>query len=220
METNRKPIIFICVTNTGTIRAELVPTLLSFARHPKYDVRFYFPNIVPLDASRNTCVEQFIKISNHEDDRLFFIDDDMVVPQNGLDILMSHEKDIVGLLCFMSKPDDKGYLVPLPVACRYNHNKQYIVYFDGQGLTEVDALGGACIMIKRKVFESIGERAYEYKYYPNGTLNLVADYHFCQKAQDKGFRIWVDFSNTCGHIKEIDLREINKSMLRILQEKN
>lgn len=210
-----RTLIFICVTNTGTIRAELIPTLIHFSHNPNYDVKFYFPNIVPLDASRNVCVEEFLKISNHEDDRLLFIDDDMVVPKNGLDILMNHSKDIVGLLCFMCKPNDHGLMVPLPVACRYNEDKKYIVYFDGEGLTEVDALGGACIMIKRKVFESIGTRVYEYQYYPNGTLSLVADYFFCQKAQEKGYKIYVDFNNTCGHIKEIDLREINRTMLEI-----
>ena len=199
----------------GNICNKLAETLVKYAKHPHYDVRFFFPAIVPLDASRNTCVENFMKISNSEDDRLLFIDDDMTVPENGLDVLVGHDKDICGLLCFMIKPNDNGLMVPLPVACKYNEDKKYIVYFDGEGLTEVDALGGACIMIKRKVFEEIGTKAYEYKYYANGTLCLVADYHFCQKAQAKGFKIWVDFNNTCGHIKEIDLREINRTMVNI-----
>ena len=210
-----KPLIFVSVTNTGTICSKLIPTLITWARKTNYDVRFFFPNIVPLDASRNTCVEEFLKISNNEDDRLLFIDDDMVIPENGLEILVNHNKDICGLLCLMCKPDDVGMMVPLPVACRYNENKQYVVHFEGKGLTEVDALGGACIMIKRKVFEAIGEKAYEYQYYPNGTLSLVADYYFCQKAQNKGFKIWVDFDNVTGHLKEIDLREFSRTLATV-----
>lgn len=213
MESNRKQLIFIAVTNTGTVRAELLPALIAYARHPKYDVRFYFPNIVPLDASRNTCVEQFMKLSNHPDDRILWIDDDMGAPNNALDILMSHDKDICGLLCPMVKPNDLGYLVPLPVACRYNENKQYVVHMGDSGLVEVDAVGGAFLMVKRKVYEEIGTRAYQYQYYPNGALSLVADYYFCQLAQAKGFKIFIDFDYMCNHYKEIDLKEFNNTMV-------
>ena len=208
----KKPLIYIAVTNQGTIHHKLADTLIKYAKHPKYDVRFFFPNIVPLDASRNTCVENFIKISNHEDDRLFFVDDDMDLPLNGLDVLIEHDKDIVAMCAIMVKPDDRGFLVPLPVACRYNSDKQYIVHQGGTGLTEVDAVGGANIMIKRKVFETIGTKAYEYDYYMNGTLSLVADYKFCQKAQDKGFKVYVDYDCVSHHYKEIDLLEFSRTM--------
>ena len=33
-----KPLIFICVTNTGTICSQLVPTLIQYAKNTKYDV--------------------------------------------------------------------------------------------------------------------------------------------------------------------------------------
>lgn len=211
-----KRLIFVCVPNLGSLRVELVRLILRWQNHPRYTVIFYFPTgMLPLDSARNHCVNEFIKISNHPDDRLWFIDDDIIPPKNALDLLMTHDRDIVGLLCFMMKADDAGQLVPLPIAMRYNANKQYNVFFDGKGLTEVDALGGGCIMIKRAVYESIGGRAYEFRYYPDGTLNLVGDYDFCQKAQAAGFKIYVDFDNLCGHVKPVDLLAINNLMLKV-----
>jgi hypothetical protein len=219
-QNNRKPLIFICIPNLGSICPSLVERLIIYSIDQKYNTKFYFPSgMLPLDNARNHCVNKFLELSNHEDDRLWFIDHDIIPPLNGLDLLMKHNTDIVGLLCFMMKPDDFGVLVPLPIAMKYNQNKEYNVYFKGSGLTEVDALGGGCIMIKRRVFEEIGTRCYQFHYYPDGTLSLVGDYSFCQLAQSKGFKIYVDFDNLCGHIKNINLLDINNLLLNKRNEK-
>ena len=200
----------------GEIRKELVERLLYWTRYDKYDVRVYMPSgMLPLDNARSHCLSKFIELSNHEDDRLWFIDADIIPPYEGLDMLMAHDKDVVGLLCFMMKADDHGNLVPLPIAIRYDENKQYKVYFDGRGLIEVDALGGGCIMSKRKVFEAIGGRCFEFHYYPDGTLSLVGDYDYCQKVQKAGFKVHVDCDHLCGHVKPVDLKEISKLLVNI-----
>ena len=212
---NHKRLIFICIPNLGHLSTELVHRLIYWSKLPTYDVKVYTPSgMLPLDNARSHCLQKFIEISNHDDDRLWFIDADIIPPMKGLDVLMAHDKDVCGLLCFMMKPDDSGQPVPLPVAVRYDENKQYRVYFDGKGLTEVDALGGGCIMTKRKVFEAIKSRPYVFHYYPNGELSLVGDYHFCQKVQEAGFKVWVDYNILCGHLKEVDLLAINNLMLR------
>ena len=211
-----KPLVFICIPTLGSIRVELVRALFGWQTHPDYDVRFYFPQgMLPLDSARNHCVQKFIELSNHEDDRLWFIDDDIVPPPDALNIMLDHNRDIVGLLCFMVKPDDKGQLVPVPIAMRYAPGNRLTVFFEGQGLTEVDAIGGGCVMIKRKVYETIGGRPYEFHYYPDGNLSLVGDYDFCQKAQKAGFKIHVDFAHLCGHIKAIDLKAMNDLMVQL-----
>ncbi len=222
MEINCKHLIFICIPNLGEMSPKLTERLLYWQqKHSReYNLKFYFPGgMLPLDNARNHCVNEFMKISKYEDDRLWFIDADIIPPFNALEVLMKHDKDICGLLCFMMKPDDRGQIVPLPIAMRYNIEKKYQVYFDGSGLAEVDALGGGCIMSKRKVFETIGGRCFEFHYYPDGTLSLVGDYDYCQKAQRAGFKIWVDFNNLCSHIKAIDLFAINNLMVKILNEK-
>lgn len=216
-----KPLVMIAIPNLGSIRVELVYKLIKWKGNPNYNIVFYFPQgMQPLDNARNHCVSKFIELSNSSEDRLWFIDEDIIPPDNALDILLSHDKDVVGLLCFMAKMDDQGYLAPIPVAMRYNSNKKYQVFFEGRGLTEVDALGGGCIMVKRKVYEEIGSRPCTFHYYPDGTLSLVGDYDFCQKAQMAGFKIWVDFDNLCGHIKPIDLKAFNDLMLKIMRERH
>ncbi len=212
----KKRMVYICIPNFGNVRIELVKRLLYWYKTSEHDIRFNFlQGALPLDNARSQCVKNFMEISNHPEDRLWFIDADIVPPFNGLDTLMSHDKDVVGLLCFMMKPDDDGQPVPLPIAIRYNSDKKYVVYFDGEGLTEVDALGGGCIMSKRKVFEAIGGRPFEFHYYPDGTLKLVGDYDFCQKVQKAGMKVYVDFNSLCGHVKEIDLKDVSDLMIGV-----
>ena len=215
-KNNRKPLVFICIPNMGELRTELVTMLLFWAKSDKYNIKIYMPTgMLPLDNARSHCVNKFIELSNDENDRLWFIDADIVPPPNGLEVLMEHDKDVVGLLCFMMKPDDSGQLVPLPIALKYNEEKKYIIYWEGKGLTEIDAFGGGCVMSKRKVFEKIGGRAYEFHYYPDGTLKLVGDYDFCQKVQKAGMKVYVDYSTICGHIKTVDLMSINNLMCKV-----
>lgn len=214
-----KPLIFICVTSMGTIVPQLAQSLIYWCQNTEHNIKVYFCNRVqPLDNARNHCVNEFMKISKNDDDRLFFIDDDMVFAGNSLDVLINHDKDIVALLYFMAKPDDNGYLCPLPIACRHDENKDYKLYMEGQGLTEIDATGGGAIMIKRKVFKDIGQRPYQYIYNKDGSLALVADFNFCRKAQEKGYKIYIDFDNHCGHLKQIDLREYNRFLNYITYE--
>ena len=217
---SRKQMIFIAIPNMGEIRAELVQRLITWSHHDKYDVKIYMPaGMLPLDNARSHCLNRFMEISNDENDRLWFIDADIIPPINAIDVLMQHDRDVCGLLCFMMKPDDKGQMVPLPIALRYNQDRKYQIYWDGDGLTEIDAFGGGCVMTKRKVFERIGGRCYEFHYYPDGLLKLVGDYDFCQKVQAAGFKIYVDFNNQCSHFKTIDLKDINNLMCQVAAQK-
>lgn len=214
--------VFIYIPNLGTIHPQLTNALMIWYRqqHPDYEIMLpEMPSgMLPLGNARSQCVKWFLEKSNDPDDRIWFIDNDIIPPLDALNKLLAHDKDIVGALCFMMKPNDNGMIVPVPVSMRYNENKEYVVYFDGKGLTEVDALGGGCIMSKRKVFEKIsedGNSLYDFHYYPDGTLSLVGDFNYCQSAQKSGFKIFVDFDTICEHYKEIGLKSINNLLLEM-----
>ena len=213
-EPMTKPLIFIAIPNLGDIKVELIQRLIEWSRRD--DVKIYLPkNKVPLDNARCHCVEKFLEVSNNPDDRLLFIDDDIVPPFDVIDILVAHDKDVVGALCFMMKEADNGIMTPVPVGVRYNKDKKYEILFDAKGLTEIDATGGACIMNKRHVFEKIEGRPYAFQYNPDGSLALDNDFDFCQKVQKAGMKIYIDYSTLCGHIKPVDLLGLNNLMLSI-----
>lgn len=210
--------LMIAVCNLGNVRAETAAAVLQFASNPKYDVKVLWPQIQPLDASRNTMVQEFLNWSNDDNDRLLFWDDDIIPKFDSIDNLVNHDVGIVGGCCFMVKADDNGFMIPMPVACRLGADEKLRVFFDGDGLTEVDATGGAFLLIKRKVFVDVGTRPFEYVYTPMGSLSLVADYNFNFKAKKVGHKTYVDFANQCEHLKVTGLREFSKTLAYVANQ--
>jgi intein/homing endonuclease len=70
-----------------------------------------------------------------------------------------------------------------------------------------------CVMFKRKVYEAI-ERPYEFQYYRNGTLALTCDFDVFQKCQKAGFKLWIDFSLICDHIRTVSIKSVNDLMIK------
>ena len=87
---------------------------------------------------------------------------------------------------------------------------KYEVYV-GQGIEEVDAVGGACVMVKRRLYEAI-ERPYEFEYHRDGTLALTCDFVIWQKAQKAGFKLFVDFSILCDHQRICSVKGIQDTL--------
>lgn len=202
--------VYVYIPNMGKLDTDLVSALFAMV-----NVEITLPQgIIPIDNARNWCVADFMKKSNHEDDRLLFIDSD-IIPQKGtVEKLLSHDKDIVGTLCLVIKVNDKtGVPTPVPMALRLNEKKEYKVFFDGKGLTEVDATGSGCVMIKRKVFQKLQGRFYQFLHDGIGNLEQVEDFGFCEKAKENGFKIFVDYSLLSGHKKEINLNDINNLLM-------
>jgi len=66
-------------------------------------------------------------------------------------------------------------------------------------------------MFKRKVFEAI-ERPYEFQYHRNGTLALTCDFDVFQKAQKAGFKLWIDYSIICDHVRSASLKSVQNCL--------
>jgi len=137
------------------------------------------------------------------------VDTDMVLPPDTIKRLIGHNKDIVGGLCFAGgwsgvikptihvvKPDEEGK----PVI-------EILWDYPPDTLLEVDATGGACIMITRKCAEGIwAARGVDHPmpWFAHGMHNGVRigeDIAFCLTAGKLGYKVYVDTGLEIGHIK-------------------
>jgi GT2 family glycosyltransferase len=68
-------------------------------------------------------------------------------------------------------------------------------------LLEVDSMGAGCLLIAKEVFEAIDPPWWEwdYKSYKKGDVRSP-DAYFCEKAKEKGFKIWADPSTCSPHV--------------------
>ena len=167
-----------------------------------------------VDRARNKIVrrgfEQFRKEYGEEPDWFLFLDDDMEIRlhlQNVCERLMAHDRDIVGSFY-----------------CTKKHRTPVFGWWDGgvrmwepHTLLEVDFVGFGCTAIKAEVFKGMQDEPWEDIFPPASSgktpkpphnwfdstkidgMELRADLYFCRRAQEYGYKVWVDTSIFLGH---------------------
>lgn len=153
---------------------------------------------LPIDDMRNEFVATFLK-GNY--DYLFFNDDDTLLPPKALERLLERDLDVVsGLYYRRVTPIEPVAMVDDPsvggtgIRCI----KEY-----GIGLMPVDYVGAGCLLISRKVLETV-----EYPWFfwarndPRVLIpeRISEDLYFCRKAREAGFSIFLDASIRCLHV--------------------
>jgi hypothetical protein len=158
----------------------------------------------PVDAARNVLTDLALKVP--EVTHLLWIDDDMVFDPDALDRLLAHDLPIVGGLCHNRRHPYNPILMRRPpdsaTGPGYGYVYDYEAETDARGLIEVDATGGAFILVKREVYERIalGLKKDEGPYTKN---EGGEDVTFCERAKSLGYSIFVDTTLDIGHVGEV-----------------
>lgn len=125
---------------------------------------------------------------------LMMLDSDVLPPPNIVEILMSHEKHIVGGW-YKNKSLRKG---PHPIVYDFHKETEKELQWinraePGSGLEKVDGMGAGCWLMSRELAEALGENPYSME---RGTEDLV----LCKKIMDLGYEMWVDWDMSCAHM--------------------
>lgn len=146
--------------------------------------------------AREKCVENALK-GNF--DYIFFIDDDMICPDDLFERLYRHNVDLVAPLAFTRNP-------PHQPVCYSNddywdpvHQKQLFVNdtiqnYPKNQLFRCDAVGFGAALIKVEII-----RKMQAPYFMS-TTGTGEDILFCYKAQKAGAKIYMDSSTKLGHL--------------------
>jgi len=210
-ELGNKPRIMIAIpTSSGNINSTLAVRLIEWSHDPAITISLrFFPHLAPLDNARNQAVKTFLEdYYTH----LLFIDDDIIPAQNCLRELLVADKEIIAPLCFTWGHGDDGLPFPQPVAHRYNKDGKYEPYF-GKGIEETDIVTGGMFLVKREVFEKI-ERPFYFTYHKNGLVIFSEDFVFSQQCQKLGYKLYTNYDLHCGHIRTVDIKDINNLMCK------
>lgn len=188
--------ILICIPYTGFVAPQAAYSLIPMACHARN--QGVSVDMLPIGLSlvytaREEAVKAFLE---GEYEALLFVDSDMVVPVDLLTKLIEADKDIVSALAFKRTP---GYEPCIFKECNEQDAKFYLDY--PKGLIEIQGVGMACTLIKRKVFESVPEPWF----FPHKALG--EDLSFCVRARAAGFRIYCDTTLICGHVTQDTIGE-------------
>lgn len=156
-------------SGSGLIPTMMVQSLLQL--HKPLPCGFTTIERQRVDKARNYMVQQCLAGGF---DYLLMVDDDNPIEPNTLEKLMAHDKDIVSAIILSRNPNKKGIH---DICAFYSHEhkidgKKIKLYenieeFKDKGdLHKVDAVGTGCILIKRKVLETM------IKKYPDGLFEF------------------------------------------------
>jgi len=207
-----------CRDSNALVPASLAKSLFTVKPTDEYDIALQFSYRQPVDANRNAIIRDFLS-KGPEYEWLIMIDDDCPIQSNLLE-LCSHGKPIVSAVIVGML---KG--IPYPIIMKKNKKNpnfytmlkyhEYEARCKENRLIEVDGTGMGCMAMRRDALEKIGKPWYRFEYDKNGDIRLGEDYWFCEKAQKKGYKIYVDSHVNAGHVKSVDMAQMLKIISKI-----
>jgi hypothetical protein len=180
---------------------EMVPRALvlvtsAFAKRMKPGDDFLFnDHSAAVNFVRNEMIERFLAT---ESQWLFFMDDDMVVGAEWLDIMTGYDVPLISGFCTRKS---YPFLPTCSMLDHYNketgnyHYNSITSFMPRTGVYDVDAVGAGFLCIRRDVLEEIGSNWFEF-------LGGGEDFSFCRKVAANGHKIFVDTHCVVGHIRD------------------
>lgn len=193
--------IKICIgllSNRGFKGKTVLSLLKMIAHSPQYEYYFAFIDTgYTIAENRNYLAVQAIK---NDCDYLFMSDDDMIFPQETLEVLISRQKDIIGVPFNVKvkqkegeKPEKYKNITYIP--------EDELLTIDKTQPFEVIAIGCGVMLINTDVFKKLSQPFFGFDSYENGMTKVGEDSWFCYKATDNGYKIWAEPSlQDLGHI--------------------
>lgn len=132
-------------------------------------------------------------------DYLFFIDDDMLCPDDLFERLWAHHVDIVAPLAFTRNPPHKPVLYQCvegydPVCRKEYFLNHTVMHYPKDTLVECDAVGFGAALITRSALEAVPPPRFM------STCGSGEDIYFCFQARKHGCRIFMDTATKLGHL--------------------
>lgn len=208
---NKKKKLLIAIPHEGWIKPQLAIYLWGLLRaNSDYHVQVTFYSERPIQQNYHKIVKDFL---NGDADYLFILNAD-IVPSKNILYLLDGGKDIIGLpVPTLKEGTDLVWLImdKCPDGYKMKNLK------GNEEWVECDAVGGGAIILSRKVLEKI-ERPFEILWNKDGLLEFGSDFNFCQRAKERGFKIWTHLQYKCSHYGDkgnLDYLQLNNLLVQL-----
>ena len=199
------------------IPISLAVSLFRIKPTKKHALGLHYSYAQPVDANRNKIIEHFLSLGE-EFEWLLMIDDDCPVPSNVLDLLYTGKKIVSGVIFAMKNG------IPYPLIMKDAEDGFYTlmnakeITSQNKSVIKVDGTGMGCMAIHRSVLKKMEKPWFRFEYTDSGDIRLGEDYWFCEKAKKAGYNIYVDTNVQVGHIKSLDLLQVNKMLSNVVEK--
>lgn len=148
-----------------------------------------------IDHARNQIVREFLATDSTH---LFFVDQDMVVPQDALDRLLAHDAPVVSGLYFL-----KQWPHPL---CAFDLDPDFrlLEEYKPNTVTQVGGTGMGCCLIRRDVMVAMYRRYRKTNWFVTSLAN-GEDVYFCRRLKAMEIPVLLDTSIECLHVGDMPI---------------
>ncbi len=186
---------------------------------PRFEITPLIPSHNPLENNLNKIVKEFIA---GDFDYWLSIDSDNPPFANPLDDV-ELDLDIIGFptpVWHYDGDESKKGERPIYYNALVKHEDGFRPFDPIPGLHSVDAIGGGCFLIARRVFEhpDMQKGAFLRIYDREGIVEVGNDIAFSMRAKAAGFNIYADFDRPCRHFNEIELFEVVAAFKRLYED--
>lgn len=152
-----------------------------------------------VEKGRDECVKAALK---ENADWILFIDSDIMVFDDTLEMLMSHDVDVcLGWYRRQKAKNGETCLYPSwqpGFSICYKEDDLYELASNGERLIEVKGGGMGCALIRAGVFDVVKYPWFNYIPYEDGS-RLSEDLSFCLTCRSLGIKVYADPRVGCGH---------------------
>lgn len=154
------------------------------------------------DVVRNLLVEKFLSVTSAPDDTLVMLDNDHIHPDDVLERLLAHDKQVVGALAFRR---GEPYF-----PCAFLRDEQGVMRVMEnypKGLVEVSLTGTGAIAIQRQVFTQLEDAGYawpyfRYIYHAGDPVMPSEDIYFGECCESAEIQHYLDTTLVSPHITD------------------
>ena len=186
-DENKMKQILIAIPTNASIEPETFKSIYNLEMPEGVKTHFEFFFGYQVDQIRNLIAEW-----GKNYDYTFWVDSDIILPKDALIKLYESNKDIVSGV-YMQRKHAKQILELYNEAGNIPHNELE------HGLMEVRGCGFGCVLVKGNVFNEMEYPHFKYKSALNHDHTYSEDVYFCDRAREKGFKIWADTTLICEH---------------------
>jgi len=180
--------VLVCVPQRLQHPKHAVPCLHMFNPGQHIFARVHSTFGLDYAAARNALVKAALSEDNVT--HVLFVDDDVLIPRNGLAKLLEYNLPIVsGTYCKKNQQLETG-VTAIGADPEYIVSQQLVPYEHGNmEPIVVSCTGGGFLLVDVEVFQTIGEdRWFEFALTEEGRVRVGEDSLFCQKAAAKGIK--------------------------------
>lgn len=210
--SNMKVTLSICTNRQ--VKPKTTGSLLEMVNYSK-DVDFHIVIAERGFTIAENRIYSVVQAQKNESDYLLFVDDDMTFPEDTLERLLEHKKEVIGVDSYsrclppsstVGKMNDKGeYMHPdkhTPFEMKIP-NELFKAYFVGAGV----------MLIDMEVFKKIPKPYFQFDINNEGQIVNGEDGTFCEKVKKAGYDVWCDPTIPIGHIGDYEYKKGDDNLL-------